>query len=61
MPIARRMVPSGTTDKDVIRAESWFYVGDNDVVPKTCLQFFGLEGRLQEVFLANHGEILEAG
>lgn len=55
------MVPSGTTDKDVIRAESWFYVGDNDVVPKTCLLFFGLEGRLQEVFLANHGEILEAG
>ncbi len=29
--------------------------------PETFLQFLGLEGRLREVFLEKHGEILEAG
>jgi isocitrate dehydrogenase kinase/phosphatase len=44
-----------------MRAESWFYVADNDVFPETFLNFLGFEGRLREVFLDKHGEILEAG
>jgi isocitrate dehydrogenase kinase/phosphatase len=56
-----RDLPQATTDEDEMRAESWFYVADNDVFPETFLNFLGFEGRLREVFLEKHGEILEAG
>ena len=56
-----RDVPQATSDEDEMRAESWFYVGDNDVFPETFLKFLGFEGRLRDVFLEKHGEILEAG
>jgi isocitrate dehydrogenase kinase/phosphatase len=56
-----RDVPVATTDEDEMRAESWFYVGDSDVFPETFMKFLGFEGRLRELFLDKHGEILEAG
>jgi isocitrate dehydrogenase kinase/phosphatase len=56
-----RDVPEATSDEDEMRAESWFFVGENDVFPETFLKFLGFEDRLQEVFLGKHGEILEAG
>ena len=56
-----RDMPEATSDEDEMRAESWFYVADNDVFPETFLRFLGFEGRLREVFLEKHGEILEAG
>ncbi len=40
-----RDVPQATSDEDEMRAESWFYVGDNDVFPETFLKFLGFEGR----------------
>ncbi|MGB5133516.1 MAG: bifunctional isocitrate dehydrogenase kinase/phosphatase [Steroidobacteraceae bacterium] len=56
-----RDLPQATTLDDEMRAESWFYVADNDVFPETFLNFLGFEGRLREVFLEKHGEIFEAG
>jgi isocitrate dehydrogenase kinase/phosphatase len=56
-----RDLPQAKTDEDEMRAESWFYVADNDVFPETFLNFLGFEGRLREVFLEKHGEILQAG
>jgi isocitrate dehydrogenase kinase/phosphatase len=56
-----RDVPQATSDEDEMRAETWFYVGDNDVFPETFLKFLGFEGRLMNLFLEKHGEILEAG
>ncbi len=56
-----RDVPQATSDEDEMRAESWFFVGENDVFPETFLKFLGFEGRLEDVFLEKHGEILEAG
>ena len=55
-----RDIPQAETPEDEMRAESWFYVADNDVFPETFLQFLGMEGRLREVFLEKHGEILQA-
>jgi isocitrate dehydrogenase kinase/phosphatase len=55
-----RDLPQAATDEDEMRAESWFYVADNDVFPETFLNFLGFEGHLREVFLDKHGEILEA-
>lgn len=56
-----RDVPQASSDEDEMRAESWFYVGETDVFPETFLKFLGFEGRVREVFLEKHGEILEAG
>ena len=56
-----RDLPEATSDEDEMRAESWFYVADNDVFPETFLRFLGFEDRLRDVFLEKHGEILEAG
>ena len=56
-----RDVPEATSEEDEMRAESWFYVGDSDVFPETFIRFLGFEGRLRELFLEKHGEILEAG
>ena len=56
-----RDLPEARDPEDEMRAESWFYVADNDVFPETFLQFLGLEGRPREVFLEKHGEVLEAG
>jgi isocitrate dehydrogenase kinase/phosphatase len=56
-----RDVPEATSDEDEMRAECWFYVGESDVFPETFLKFLGFEGRIREVFLEKHGEILDAG
>ena len=56
-----RDLPEARDSDDEMRAESWFYVADNDIFPETFLQFLGFEGRLREVFLEKHGEILQAG
>jgi isocitrate dehydrogenase kinase/phosphatase len=56
-----RDLPESQNPEDEMRAETWFYVADNDVFPETFLQFLGFEGRLREVFLEKHGAVLEAG
>jgi isocitrate dehydrogenase kinase/phosphatase len=56
-----RDMPQARSDEDEMRAESWFYVAENDVFPETFLKFLGFQGRLQELFLEKHGELLEAG
>jgi len=56
-----RDLPQAASDEDEMRAEPWFHVADNDVFPETFLRFLGFEGRLREVFLEKHGELLEAG
>lgn len=56
-----RDLPQPASDEDEMRAESWFYVADNDVFPETFLNFLGFEDRLRDVFLDKHREILEAG
>lgn len=56
-----RDLPEATSDEDEMRAESWFYVADNDVFPETFMRFLGFEEPLRQVFLDKHGELLEAG
>jgi len=55
-----RDLPQAATPEDEMRAEPWFHVADNDVFPETFLRFLGFEGRLLEVFLEKHGELLQA-
>ncbi len=55
-----REMPAASSDEDEMRAESWFYVADNDVFPETFINFLGMFGPIRDAFLAHHGEILTA-
>ena len=55
-----REVPQSQYDEDEMRAETWYYVADNDVFPETFINFLGFEPHLKEIFLETHGEVLTA-
>jgi isocitrate dehydrogenase kinase/phosphatase len=55
-----REVPQSEHDEDEMRAETWYYVADNDVFPETFMNFLGFDAHLKQVFLESHGEILTA-
>ena len=43
-----------------MRAETWYYVADNDVFPETFINFLGFDEELTQIFLKAHGEVLTA-
>ncbi|BDG01017.1 bifunctional isocitrate dehydrogenase kinase/phosphatase [Anaeromyxobacter oryzae] len=45
-------------DEDYDGGEPTFYIGPDDIFPEEFLPFLGLPGRLREVFLQAHGELL---
>ena len=47
-------------DADVVGGEASFYVGPRDVFPGELLPFIGFQGRLRDVFLQAHGDLLGA-
>ncbi|MCC7199853.1 MAG: bifunctional isocitrate dehydrogenase kinase/phosphatase [Gammaproteobacteria bacterium] len=55
-----RELPEASNDEDEMRAESWFYVADNDVFPETFINFLGFDPELRQVFLDHHADILDA-
>ena len=55
-----RELPAAASDEDEMRAETWYYVADNDVFPETFINFLGFDDALRDVFLTAHGEILTA-
>ena len=55
-----RDLPAARDDGEETSGEPWFYVGDRDIFPAEFLPFLGLQGRLREVFLAAHGDLLGA-
>jgi isocitrate dehydrogenase kinase/phosphatase len=53
-----RDLPSGGDEE---RGEDpSFYVGPHDIFPEEFLPFLGLQGRLRELFLSAHGDLLTA-
>jgi isocitrate dehydrogenase kinase/phosphatase len=48
----------GDDDYDYGGSEPSFYVGPDDIFPEEFLPFLGLNGRLRDVFLQAHGELL---
>ncbi|HVI93094.1 MAG TPA: bifunctional isocitrate dehydrogenase kinase/phosphatase [Anaeromyxobacter sp.] len=54
---AFRDLPTAHGDEETA-GEPWFYVGENDIFPEEFLPFLGFSGRLREVFLQAHGELL---
>jgi isocitrate dehydrogenase kinase/phosphatase len=53
-----RDIPTPRHEEDEMSAEPTFYVGEHDIFPEEFLPFLGIRGRLREVFLQAHGELL---
>jgi len=56
-----RDMPAALSGEEETSGEPWFYVGGDDIFPEEFLPFLGLPGRLRQVFLAAHGELLTGG
>jgi isocitrate dehydrogenase kinase/phosphatase len=55
-----REIPQSQHDEDDMRADAWFYVGENDVFPETFINFLGFDPHLKQVFIDAHAEVLTA-
>jgi isocitrate dehydrogenase kinase/phosphatase len=55
-----RDLPVAQNPEDEMRAEAWYYVGDNDIFPEQFISFLGFAPALKEEFLRFHAEILTA-
>lgn len=54
-----RRFPQARDPYEEMAAQPWFSVGENDVFPEEFASFMGLEGRLQEVFEAEHSDLFD--
>ena len=54
-----RRLPTARDDGEETAAEPWFHVGPRDVFPEEFLTFLFPPGRLRELFLEMHGELLD--
>jgi isocitrate dehydrogenase kinase/phosphatase len=55
-----RDMPQATNLEDEMRAETWFYVADNDIFPETFINFLAFTDAQRAAFMRMHGEILTA-
>lgn len=53
-----RDIPAPQDEVDEMRGEPSFYVGPNDVFPEEFIRFLGLPDKLREVFVREHGDLL---
>ncbi len=54
-----RRMPTARDDAEESSAEPWFHVGVRDVFPEEFLRFLFPPGRLRELFVEMHGELLD--
>jgi len=54
-----RRLPSARGDEEETAAEPWFHVGPRDVFPEEFLTYLFPSGRLRELFLELHRELLD--
>ena len=55
-----RDLPRPTNPEDEMRAEAWFYVGEQDVFPETFISFLAFDAAQRAALLRAHGEIFTA-
>jgi isocitrate dehydrogenase kinase/phosphatase len=55
-----RDLPRADSIEDEMRADAWFYVGEDDVFPEQFANFLGLSAEHLQVFLDHHADILTA-
>ncbi|CAA9339272.1 MAG: Isocitrate dehydrogenase phosphatase/kinase, partial [uncultured Gemmatimonadaceae bacterium] len=54
-----RELPTPRSDEDELSAEPWFSVGEHDVFPEEFVPFLLPPGRLRDVFLDHHADLLD--
>jgi isocitrate dehydrogenase kinase/phosphatase len=54
-----RRLPEPTSIEEELAAEPWFHVGEMDVFPEEFRAFLVPPGRVRDVFLAAHGDLLD--
>jgi isocitrate dehydrogenase kinase/phosphatase len=54
-----RRLPQATSDEDELSAEPWFSVGEHDIFPEEFVPFLLPPGRLRDVFLDAHADLLD--
>jgi isocitrate dehydrogenase kinase/phosphatase len=54
-----RHLPEPTSIEEELAAEPWFHVGEMDVFPEEFRAFLVPPGRLRDVFLGAHGDLLD--
>lgn len=55
-----RRMPAAVTDEEELAGEPWYHVDENDVFPEELLTFMVPPGRLRDVFLSEHADLLQA-
>jgi len=58
--VSFRRLPTARDEVEESSAEPWFHVGARDVFPEEFLRFLFPPGRLREIFVEFHGELLDA-
>lgn len=53
-----REMPEPESDEDMMRSDTWFYVGQNDIFPEEFIKFLSMDDSLKGVFLEVHGDLL---
>ena len=54
-----RRFPASFNYEDELSADPWFPIGEDDIFPQEFLRFMGLPPALQEIFVAQHGDLLD--
>ena len=57
--VSFRRIPTARDEVEEAAAEPWFHVGARDVFPEEFLRFLFPPGRLRELFLEMHGDLLD--
>jgi len=55
-----REPPQARDEYDEMRADTWFYVGENDIFPQQFIRFLAMDAHLKARFLEVHGDLLNA-
>ncbi|MBI2969695.1 MAG: bifunctional isocitrate dehydrogenase kinase/phosphatase [Gammaproteobacteria bacterium] len=55
-----RDMPEPEDEDDVMRSDSWFYVGPHDMFPEEFIKFLSMDAELRQLFLEVHGDLLTA-
>jgi isocitrate dehydrogenase kinase/phosphatase len=55
-----RELPQARSYEDEMRAEPFFYVGEDDVFPEQFINFLGLDEESRKIFLEYHQDLLTA-
>ena len=55
-----REIPESKSIEDEMQAETWYYVGENDIFPEEFIRFLAMNDELKREFLKYHKDLLTA-